>query len=95
MTNKDEFMSAEKFKETIKIVAVKHINYQLEPCSEVLYFKTNEDINIDDFVFCNTCYGLAVCKVVGIYQTLEEIFKLKKLPILDHLKECRTTLEEK
>lgn len=89
----DEMLEEAGEDENIKIVAVKHVNYNLKPCSEVHYFKTTGKVNIHDIVYCNTCYGLAVCKVIGVYTTLDKVFKLQKLPPLDHIKECRTTLE--
>lgn len=78
----------------VKIVATKHVDYQLQECSDELYFKTTDDVKIGDLVYCNTSYGLVICRIKKVYTALDELFKLKKLPPLDHIKKCRSTLEE-
>lgn len=79
---------------TSKIIAVNHLNYELQPINSVYYFKITDDVEVGDLVYCDTCYGLAVCKVVKIYTTLDEVFELPNLPELRFMKECRKELKQ-
>lgn len=76
------------------IVAVKHLDYKMNAEKRIFYFKTNDNVKIGDYVYCDTCNGLMVCVVKEVYITLEEAFELKDLPNLQSLKKCRAKLEE-
>lgn len=80
----------------LKIVKVSHIDYKLVPDKKkVYYFKTDEDVKTNDYVYCDTCNGLMIGVVEEVYTTLEEIIEIKNLPLLINLKECRLTLKER
>lgn len=77
----------------LKIVKVSHIDYKLVPDKKkVYYFKTDEDVKTNDYVYCDTCNGLMIGVVEEVYTTLEEIINLKDLPHLQSIKYCRLDL---
>lgn len=91
MLEKVENESKEK---EIKIVKCLHVNYQLKTTNGAYYFKTNDNVEKGDYVYCDTCYGLMICVVAKIYTKVEEIINLKDMPNISYLKECRLNLEE-
>lgn len=87
-------MNKSKEKET-KIVKCLHVNYQLKPIYVAsYYFKTNDNVEKGDYVYCDTCNGLMICVVEKVYTKVEEIINLKDMPNISYLKECRLNLEE-
>ena len=79
---------------SLAIVEVSHLNYEMEQSKKTFYFKTYDDVEKGDYVYCDTRNGLMVCIVKEVYTTLEQAFALKDLPNLQLLKECRIELEE-
>ena len=78
----------------LKIVAVKHLTYDLKAYGNKYYFKTNDKVTEGDIVYCDTSNGLALCKVVAIYKTIDELQLIQKLPNLQDIKECTKHLKE-
>lgn len=78
----------------LAIVEVSHLNYEMEQSKKTFYFKTYDNVEQGDYVYCDTRNGLMVCIVKEVYITLEQVFALKDLPNLQLLKECRIELEE-
>ena len=73
----------------MKIVKVGHVDYELKiKSSDRFYFKTDDDVEINDFVWCDTINGLMVGKVTKVFETLDEAFELKDLPALNGIKRC-------
>ena len=75
-----------------KIVEVSHLNYEMEQGKKTFYFKTYDNVEKGNYVYCDTRHGLMVCVVKEVYTTLAQAFGLKNLPNLQLLKECRIEL---
>lgn len=81
-------------KNKTKIVAVRHLNYDLEVKhrGDLYFFKTNDNVKQDDMVFCDTINGLAVCKILCVYSNIDDLLDVKILPKLQDIKYCRKSL---
>lgn len=70
------------------IVAIKHVNYNGTFKTDKYYFKSNDDLQCDDYVYCDTKYGCVKGIVCNIYKTIDELIKAKVVVDFSDLKEC-------
>ena len=77
-----------------KIVSVKHLTYSLKLKEGSYFFKTTDDVKINDIVYCQTQYGLAIGVVRNVLKTIDEAFDfMYSMPRLIDLKECKKEIE--
>lgn len=87
-------MAKDKITINTKVVAVKHLTYDLKQKNGTYYYKTIDKVKTGDIVYCDTINGLSVCQVVSVYNTIDDLFTIKLLPPLYELKFCRKKVAE-
>ena len=70
------------------IVAIKHVNYNGTFKTDKYFFKSNDDLQYDDYVYCDTKYGCVKGIDCNIYKTIDELIKAKVIVNFSDLKEC-------
>ena len=74
----------------MRVVKLKHIKYDNSLSEKHYYFKTvDADVEVDTLVMCNTSEGSTIGRVLEIYTSIQELVKIKDLPYMQNLKECR------
>ena len=70
------------------IVRVQHVNYNGTVKPDRYYFKSNDDLQANDYVYCDTKFGCVKGIVCDIYKTIDELIKAKVIVNFSDLKEC-------
>ena len=70
------------------IVTVKHVNYNGTSKAEKYWFKSNDDLKCNDYVFCDTKSGCVKGIVCDVYKTIDELIEGKVCVDFEKLKEC-------
>lgn len=56
-----------------KIVVIRHINYDVTYGIKSYYFKTNDNVKVNDIVLLDTKYGVAIGVVKEIMNSISEL----------------------
>ena len=70
------------------IVRIKHVNYNGTFKADKYWFKSNDDLKCNDYVYCDTQFGCVKGIVCEIYKNIDELIKAKVVVDFSNLKEC-------
>ena len=70
------------------IVTVKYVNLNGTVKPDRYCFKSNDDLQANDYVYCDTKYGCIKGIVCDVYKTIEELIAAKEVVDFNNLKEC-------
>ncbi len=70
------------------IVTVKYVNLNGTVKPDRYWFKSNDDLQCNDYVYCDTKYGCIKGIVCYVYKTIEELIAAKEVVDFNNLKAC-------
>ena len=70
------------------IVRVQHVNYNGTFKADKYWFKSNDDLKCNDYVYCDTQFGCVKGIVCDVYKNIYELIKAKVVVDFSNLKEC-------
>ena len=70
------------------IVRVQHVNYNGTFKADKYWFKSNDDLKCNDYVYCDTQFGCVKGIICDVYKNIDELIKAKVVVDFSNLKEC-------